>query len=74
MPNHWVGFSGSDPLMRLEQVRDIIDGSDATLVTDQIYFSDDDTTAYALIKIPDGFDATEVLHELGGTRGNAWAA
>ena len=65
MPNHWVGLQGSHGPTRRQEVRDVIsEFPGASLVGDQIYFSEDEHTAYALIRTPDGFDAKDLLHRL----------
>jgi hypothetical protein len=65
MPNHWVIMQGSPGPARRKEVKDVISQfQGVSLVGDQIYFSDDEHTAYALIRVPDGFDATDLLHRL----------
>jgi len=53
VPFHWVRMPSSPPKQRRNEVRQICQSHGAQLVNNEIYYGDDDDTAFALIEVPE---------------------
>jgi hypothetical protein len=52
VPFHWVRMESSPPDKKLAEVGDACTQAGVTLVTEQIYYGDEDNVAFALIEVP----------------------
>jgi hypothetical protein len=73
MPYHWVRIASSDPDERRKEVKEAVEGYEAKLVGEEIYF-DQDGQAYALIDWGRDIADDELEKLLGESevRGTSW--